>query len=50
MAHIICKRVDCKHNQNENCLKSVITLAKQTVPEVNVGYVKCEQYEAEGVA
>ena len=46
VAHIICKRTRCRHNQSEGCICSVVVLVKQHIPdEVAVGYLVCERYE-----
>jgi hypothetical protein len=49
MAEIFCKRVSCRHNQDEHCNCSVIELAKLAIPEKTVGYVICGQYERRAV-
>ena len=45
MAHILCRLTHCKHNQNEGCMRSVIDIKKQAIPETNIGYAICHQFE-----
>ena len=44
MPEIICKEISCRHNQNEDCLKSVVVLEKAEVP-YRKELVFCLQYE-----
>ena len=48
MSEVYCKRVSCRHNQQEHCNCSVIELDELRVlllETVAVGYVICGQYE-----